>query len=206
MTNDDVNDINLYDFWVEATKYNFAFIRTLNDDSAQQLNTVLYHLIKISLECKRPALTREGNIICLKVSHLLRLFYDRCLTFEGLWFRLDEFVCRICGNCTHAALYRALPVLIYETPSVSVPMPTLRPRPVPVPVPTQRPSSQLVYDELMDELDREDAVAARSINRRKTKRQHRARRKCGIEPPAYSNAIESSHSGCELDTPPPPHA
>ena len=85
--------------------------------------------------------------------------------------------------------------------------PTLRPRPppVPVPVPTQRPP-QLVYDELMDELDREDAVAARSINRRKTKRQHRARRKCGIEPPAYSNAIASSHNGGELDTPPPPYA
>jgi hypothetical protein len=79
-------------------------------------------------------------------------------------------------------------------PSIALPPPTPR-----LP-PPQAKNSDIIYNELMKELDREDVAEVRRIKRREEKRRNRAR-KCGSEPPAYVNALLSQDLG---DMPPPP--
>lgn len=209
-----VSDAELFCFWSKSARSNIAFIRGLPGDSARALDPMLEQFGNISFKRNRPALTHAGNIICLKVSHLLRLLYDGSLTFEDVWGRLVEFArTGYYGRCDPAIQRRVLPALMYNIPP---PTPAPRPKP-PAPAPQQPPPlpkyppPDLVYESLLEDLDREDAMMNRRNAmrnaRRNARRRNRARR-VGIEPPAYVNAVAlpGGPSESSLSDPPPPYA
>ena len=214
-----VHDGHLFCFWLKSVRSNTAFIQGLPDDTARQLDPILEQFGNISFKRHRPALTHEGNIICLKVSHLLRLLYDRSLTFEVVWSRLAEFTAVACANLAPALLRRVLPSLMYvtvpdddrpATPAREV-TPAADERPAtpvkearPLPPPPKHLPPDIAYGELLEDLDREDARANRRVNRRSARQRNRARR-AGIEPPAYVNAVALSTPGevPEQSSPPP---
>lgn len=200
-----INDAQLFLFWMKASIANTAFIRGLPDDSARQLDPILEQFGNISLKRQRPALTHEGNIICLRVSHLFRLLYDRVLTFEAVWFLLSEFVTLVCGNLEPVLLRRVLPTLIYQTPVAAPDIPATPAKEVrrPPPLPKHLPPD-IVYGDLLGDLDREESRARQKGNRTRARQRNRARR-AGIEPPAYVNAVALPNSDKvpEQSNPPP---
>lgn len=241
-----VSDAELSCFWSKSARSNIAFIQGLPGDSARVLDPMLEQFWNISFKRNRPALTHVGNIICLKVSHLLRLLYGGYLTFEDVWGRLVEFARVHQFGCYDPAIQRrVLPALMYNIPP---PTPAPRPKPAsqqggpnenyddllrelqrpakpapppipakpaprPKPAPQQppplpkHPPPDLVYESLLEDLDREDAMMNRRNARRNARRRNRARR-VGIEPPAYVNAVAlpGGPSESSLSDPPPPYA
>lgn len=87
--------------------------------------------------------------------------------------------------------------------------PAPRPKPAPQQPPPlpKHPPPDLVYESLLEDLDREDAMMNRRNARRNARRRNRARR-VGIEPPAYVNAVALPGGASEssLSDPPPPYA
>ena len=213
-----VSDADLFDFWLKSRKSNEAFCRShlkggLFPHSIGNMYVMVGQCgIIASSARERPVLTHAGNIICLKVSHLLRLLYGGILTFLDVWARLIEFASSISGNYTPVLFRRALLALIYKThpyPLVDeTPALPVKPAPPPTPKP---PPPDLVYAALIEDLDREDAGAARRVKRSKARRRNRARR-IGVEPPAYVNAVAlgfhsvPSEQSAPAAPPPPPYA
>ena len=142
-----VSDAELFCFWYNSARSNIAFLRGLPGDSARALGPMLTQFGNISLKRNRPALTHAGNVICLKMSHLLRLLYDGSLTFEVVWVRLVEFARLACGGCCDPAIQRrVLPALMYNIPP---PIPAPRPKPA-----SQQGGPNENYDDLLRELQR----------------------------------------------------
>ena len=123
---------------------------------------------------------RRGNV--------LTLFRDGIISKETLSKELSEI----------AQQSRRL----NSSPSIAPPPPV--PRILPPPLPKHLPPD-IIYNELMHELDREDVTEVRRIKRREEKRRSRAR-KYGYEPPAYVNALLAQSAQAQVLAPPPQYA